>query len=42
MNQERMLGFKKIEEMTEYVDELEQFVDKTNPSIKELVKKSLA
>ena len=27
--------------MTEYVDELEQFVDKTNPSIKELVKKSL-
>ena len=36
-----MIGFEKIESMTEYVDELEGFVDQANQSIKDLVKRSI-
>ena len=40
--QQRINGFKKIEHMTDYVENLEGFVDEKDTGVIDLVKKSLA
>ena len=42
MAQQRINGLEQIEHMTDYVENLESFVDKADSGIKDLVKKSLA
>ena len=42
MAQQRINGLEQIEHMTDYVENLESFVDKADSGIKDLVKRSLA